>query len=108
MWEGAPTLLRWFMRLGWRSVLRLRLGPDHSPDHILGWRVIERRPEQTVCHLRSSSLSAYNTFVSRDGQFVWSTFVLYDRPIARLLWLPASLLHRPIVRFSLAKAQRRC
>ena len=107
MWEGAPTLLRWFMWMGWRGVLRLRLGQRHSPDHILGWQVIEREPDLTVCHLRSSSLSAYNTFARREGRLVWSTYVLYDRPLGRLIWLPASLLHRPIVRYSLARAQRR-
>lgn len=106
LWDGAPTLLRWFMTEGWRRVLRLRLERRRSPDHILGWSVTERLPERTVCRAQSPLLTAFNIFVRRDGEFVWSTYVFYDRPLARLIWRPVSLLHRPIVRFSLARAQR--
>src|SRR5690348_1942895 len=56
LWEGAPAVLRWFMTLGWRSVLRLRLGPHRSPDHILGWAITESLPAQTVCRSQSSFL----------------------------------------------------
>lgn len=106
LWEDAPRGLRWFMTMGWRWVLRLRLGPPHSSDHILGWSLTERRPEQAVCQAQSSFLTAYNTFVRRDDQFVWSTYVFYDRPVARLIWPPVSLLHRPLVRLSLARVQQ--
>ena len=103
-WEGAPAPLRWFMVAGWRLVLGLRLGPRHSENHILGWQVIDRRPDETVCQLRSGFLDAYNTFRLVDGRLVWSTFVIYDRPIARVIWPPVSLLHRPLVRFALRRA----
>jgi hypothetical protein len=103
-WEDAPATLRWFMVAGWRLVLGLRLGPRRSADHILGWRIVDRRPDETVCQLRSGFLSAYNTFRLIDGRLVWSTFVTYERPIARLIWPPTSLLHRPLVRFALRRA----
>jgi hypothetical protein len=103
-WEGAPALLRWFMLAGWRFVLGFRLGPRPSPDHILGWRIIDRRPDETVCQLRSSFLDACNTFRRVDGRLVWSTFVIYERPIARVIWPPVSLLHRPLVRIALRRA----
>ena len=92
------------MVAGWRFVLGLRLGPRRSPDHILGWHVIDCRPDETVCHLRSGFLDAHNTFRLVDGQLVWSTFVTYERPIARVIWPPVSLLHRPLVRFALRRA----
>ena len=92
------------MLAGWRFVLGLRLGPRPSPDHILGWRIIDRRPDEMVCQLRSSFLNAYNTFRRVDGRLVWSTFVIYERPIARLIWPPVSLLHRPLVRIALRRA----
>jgi hypothetical protein len=95
------------MTAGWRWVLRLELGPIGSPDHILGWLIADRPPGQTVCRLRSPFLTAYNTFVRHEDEFVWSTYVFYDRAIARLIWLPASLLHRRIVRSSLARVRRR-
>ena len=105
-WEGAPTPLRWFMLIGWRVALRLRLGPRHSADHILGWRIVDRAPDETVCQLDSSFLTAYNTFRHGNGRLVWSTFVLYERPIARLIWPPVALIHRPLVRNALRRAQR--
>ena len=105
LWEGAPTPLRWFMTLGWRGVLRLRLESTSSADGVLGWPVIERQPEKTVCGARSSFLTAFNTFAREGGRVVWSTHVFYDRPMARVLWPVAALLHQPIVRFSLARAR---
>ena len=103
-WEGSPAALRWFMLAGWRFVLGLRLGPRSSPDHILGWRIVDQSSDETVCQLRSGFLNAYNTFRSVDGRLVWSTFVSYERPVARVVWPPVSLLHRPLVRVALRRA----
>ena len=103
-WEGAPPPLRWFMVAGWRFALWLPLGPRPSADHILGWAIVDRRSDEIVCHLRSGFIGAYNTFRLVDGRLVWSTFVTYDRWIAKLVWPPASLLHRPLVRFALRRA----
>lgn len=105
-WEGAPLPLRWLLVAGWRFVLGLRLGPRDSPDHILGWRIVERRSDETVCHLRSGLINAYNTFRCVDGRLTWSTFVTYERPMARVIWPPVSLLHRPLVRVALRRAAR--
>jgi hypothetical protein len=92
------------MLAGWRLVLGLRLGPRQSPDHILGWKIIDRRPDETVCQLPSRFLDAYNTSVKVDGTFVWSTFVGYTRPFAKVIWPPVALLHRPLVRMALRRA----
>ncbi|HEX5265366.1 MAG TPA: DUF2867 domain-containing protein [Acidimicrobiales bacterium] len=104
-WEGAPAPMRWFMVLGWRFVLGLRLGPRGSMDHILGWRIVASRPDATACELRSRFLQAYNTFVKDSGRLVWSTLVFYERLSARLIWPPVSLLHRPLVRMALRRAR---
>jgi hypothetical protein len=104
IWEGAPTPLRWFMIVGWRYVLRLRVGPLTSPDHILGWRIAERGADEIVCRLESGFLSADNVFQRGDDTFVWSTFVGYERRGARIIWLPVSLIHRLLVRISLRRA----
>ena len=103
-WEAAPAPLRWFMLGGWRLILGLRLGPRHSQDHILGWTIVDRSPDETVCQLRSRFLEARNTFQKADGKLIWSTFVTYERPIARGIWSPVSLLHRLVVRVSLRRA----
>jgi hypothetical protein len=96
--------MRWFMLAGWRFVLGLRIGPRHSPGHILGWPIVDRRPDETVCRLQSRFLDAYNTFRLDEGKLVWSTLVVYERPIARVVWPPVSLLHRPMVRIALRRA----
>ena len=106
VWERAPAPLRWFMVSGWRIVLGLRLGPRGAPDHILGWRIVESGPDETVCQLRSAFLHASNSFRCVDGRLVFSTFVSYDRPIGRYIWLPVSLLHRPVARAALVRAAR--
>jgi hypothetical protein len=105
-WEGASAPLQWFMLAGWRFVLGLRLGPRSSSEHILGWSITRRSPDETVCQLRSRFLSASNIFRRVNGRLVWSTHVTYYRPIARVIWLPVSLLHRPIVRIALRRAAR--
>lgn len=104
VWEGAPAPLRWLMLLGWRLVLRLRIGPLRSADHILGWRIVDRGPNETVCQLRSGFLDAYNTFCKVDESFRWSTFVVYERRTARVIWPPVSVLHRLLVRVALRRA----
>jgi hypothetical protein len=98
--------MRWFIVFGWRYVLRLRLGPQHSPDYILGWRIVGRQREETVCQLASPFLNACNTFHLDGGQLVWSTLVFYERPMARMIWPPLSVVHRFLVRVSLRKAHR--
>ena len=60
-----------------------------------------------MCHLRSGFLDAYNTFRLIEGRLVWSTYVTYEKRIARVIWLPTSLLHRPLVRFALRRAALR-
>jgi hypothetical protein len=104
VWEEAPAPLRWFMLAGWRLVLGFRLGPRDSPDHVLGSRIVDRGPGETVCQLRSGFLNAHNTFRKVDGTFVWSTFVTYERPMARVIWPPVSLVHRLLVRIALRRA----
>jgi hypothetical protein len=48
------------MLTAWLFVLRLRLGPVHSPDHILGWRIVDRSSDEIVCQLRSNFLHTQN------------------------------------------------
>lgn len=105
-WECAPTPLRWFITAGWRLVLGLRLGPRRSRDHILGWRIVDCHPEEIACQLDSWFLNGYNTFRLTDGHLIWSTFVTYERPIAKVIWPPVSILHRALVRSALRRAAR--
>jgi hypothetical protein len=107
VWEEAPAPIRLFLIAGWRLVLGLRLGDRNSADHVLGWKIVHRLPNETAIEAKSRTLTAYNTFQRDDDRLIWSTFVRYDRPAARLIWPPVSLVHRPLVRYSLKGAARR-
>src|SRR4051794_25547248 len=41
---SVPALLRPVLLVGWRFVLRLRLGPTRATDHVLGWSVAVNQP----------------------------------------------------------------
>ena len=107
VWEEASAPMRLFLIAGWRLVLGLRLGSRDSADHVLGWKIVHRLPNETAVEAKSRTLTAHNTFRRDDQRLVWSTFVRYDRPAARIIWPPVSLLHRPLVRYSLRRAARR-
>ena len=104
VWERAPAPMRWVYVAGWRLVLRLRLGPRNSPDHVLGWRIVHRLPDETVVDAASSFLSAHNGFRRERDSIIWSTFVRYKRPIAKIIWPPVSVFHRVLVRRALRRA----
>ena len=105
--EQAPVALRWLIVVGWRFVLRLRLGPRQSPDHILGWKIIRRQPEDTVLELRSKFLTAHLVSRRAETHLSWSTFVRYDRRTAAFVWPPVSLVHRRTVPLALQLAAKR-
>lgn len=105
-WEGAPAVLRWIFVIGWRLGLGLRLGPLHSPDHVLGWKILRREPDGVTVEAASGLLSAYNSFERREECLVWSTFVNYRSGAGRMGWLAITPLHRLLVRIALGRAVR--
>jgi Protein of unknown function (DUF2867) len=105
--EGAPAALRLFITAGWQWVLRLELGPSHSSDHVLGWKITQRLPGETVLELRSAFLTAHLVFHRDATRLVWMTFVDYEQPMAAIIWPPVSLLHRRIVPYALRRAAAR-
>ena len=98
--------VRWFMLAGWRLGLGLRLGSIRSPDHILGWHIAARHSDEILCQAESWFLDAHNAFHIGDGQLVWSTFISYTRPLARVVWPPVAVIHRQLVRRALQRAAR--
>lgn len=100
--EGAPAPLRLFVRVGWRVVLGLRAVRD-APN-ILGWRIVSAEPRLVVLEQSSWLLSARLLLVVDNECIVWVTFVRHDKAPSRLVWSVLGLLHRPIVRYVLARA----
>ncbi len=95
--ERAPRPVRWFLLAGWRTVLGLRLGPYPSPEHVLGWRIVERAPDSITIELRSWLMTARQVFRTEQSRVTQATLVRYERRIAAVIWPPVSILHRQIV-----------
>jgi hypothetical protein len=46
--EQAPWPMRTTVWIAQRNLLRLRLGPRSSPDHLLGWKILRPAPARVV------------------------------------------------------------
>jgi hypothetical protein len=103
-WEGAPTIVRWLLVLGWRFVLGLRLAPGRSPTHVLGWLIVDDRPDTTTLHARSALITGHNVVIVQDSVVLWTTLVHYDRPVARPIWRLVELVHRIVLPYTLTHA----
>jgi len=104
IFEDAPTAMRWFLLLGWRAGLGLRLGPLRSPDHVQGWDILDRAANSVTLELHSWSLTCHLVFWLDDTKLVFSSSVRYDRKIGAVIWRPASIIHRRIVPYLLQNA----
>lgn len=103
--EGAP---RWF-RFAWPAVLGtlagLEFGPRDSSDHVLGWNVLEDRPDAFVLGLESSrGLVVRLITLVPDGQAVFATQLRLQTDYARRLWSVARPAHRYFAPYLLARA----
>lgn len=91
--EDPSVAMRWFLLAGWRTVLGLRLGPLRSPDHVLGWHVLDRAANSIVLETRSWFLTCNQVFWISECTLVYTTSVRYERKIGRVIWPPVSLVH---------------
>jgi hypothetical protein len=97
VFEGAQWAVRWLLVAGFRFGLGLRLAPRSSPDHILGWEILEETADSITLQAQSWFLTSRLVFQLDELHLTQSTRVRYDRAIAAILWLPVSIIHRQIV-----------
>jgi hypothetical protein len=102
--EDAPAAMRWFLRASWRVGLGLRLGPQHSSDHVLGWHILDRAASSVTLELYSWFLACHLVFWLEGTKLVFSTSIRYERKIGAVTWPPASIIHRRIVTYVLQHA----
>jgi hypothetical protein len=107
VFEDAPGPLRGLFASSFRYGLGLRLGPRTSPEHVLGWEIVDRQPDSITLESRSWFLTSRLVFRAEGSCLTQSTLVHYDRRIATVLWPPVSILHRQIVPRLLARAGSR-
>ena len=99
VFEGAPVARRWFIVVGWRLGLGLRLGP-RTPEHVLGWRITGRGANSLTLEQQSWMLTAQLVCWTSNQRSMHATFVRYDRidealasALLRLAW--ASVAPKP-------------
>jgi len=105
-WEGAPTIVRWFMTLGWRFALGLRLAPGRSPTHVLGWQIVDGSPETVTLQAHSTLLTGHNVVSVQESTVLWTTLVRYERSITRPIWRVTELVHRIVLAYALIHAEK--
>jgi hypothetical protein len=96
IFEGAPAVWRWVLIVGWRAVLRLRLGPRPSPDHVLGWQIVAATPNTLTLQARSALVTAHKVLEVGDGRLTVSTLIRYESRSARLIWSALAPVHHVI------------
>ena len=102
--EGASAAGRF---LAWQAVLNLQLERPSSPDHVVGWRLVERRRDHARMTARSWYVTADLLCVVDEGRVSIATFLTYDRTFGRLVWPPMSAVHRSLMPKVLIGAVRR-
>src|SRR4029453_11181469 len=90
----------------WRGVLGLRLKSRPSTERVAGWRVADRGGDWIRLEGSSWFLTAHLVTRLDDGQLFAGTFIRYDHPIARLIWVPMSAVHRRLMPGLLAQTVR--
>ena len=105
--EESGWLVRTLVSVVHRRVLRLRLAPPSSPDHVLGWAIARSEPD--VIQLEAASpLLGRGVIVGRrvePGRSVIETFVFYARrPASRVVWAVLAPAHRRVAPYLLERA----
>jgi len=110
--EGAPAPVRGFLVLGWTQVLRLRMGPKPSSEHVLGWEMSGPLPgtdhdfDSLVLQARSGLVTAHNVVVVKGASVLWATAVQFRKPAGRLVWGLAQPVHQLAMPRLLRRASR--
>ncbi len=81
----------------WRGVLGLRLRSRPPTERVGGWKIAERGADWMRLEASSWFLTAHLVIRLDDEHLSIGTFIHYDRPIAALVWVPASAVHRRLM-----------
>jgi Protein of unknown function (DUF2867) len=81
-----------------RHVLRFRLGPFTSSDHVIGWKIVHSDPDQFVLTANGSLMRGQLALRRQaDRHAVLTTQLFYrHRAAARIVWAVIGPVHRAI------------
>jgi hypothetical protein len=103
--EHAPAIVGWVVVFTHRHVLRFRLGPASSPKHIVGWQITTNEPD--VLCLKAEGSLVDGMMVARrteDNVARLTTFLSYQRPLARFVWAIVGPVHRRVAPYLMERA----
>lgn len=100
--KALPRWLPVFVAFVQRAFLGLRLKLRPSPDHLLGWKIVERGERWVRIEADSWFLTGHVVMHAEDGLMSFASFIRYDRRLAAVVWPPVSLVHRQVA-LSLAR-----
>jgi hypothetical protein len=91
-----------------RHVLRFRLGPLSSPNHVIGWQIMHSDHDAIVLTTNGSLMRGELTLRREDGgRATLTTRVHYHRKVAaRAVWAMVGPLHRVIAPRLMQRAAR--
>lgn len=78
----------------WRRILGLGLEPRPSAGRIGGWEVADRGDDWIRLEARSWFMAAQIAAYVSEDEVTAASFVRYDHPIARVVWVPVSIAHQ--------------
>jgi hypothetical protein len=73
---------------------------------VLGWRIIDDRPDTVTLEARSALITGHNVVIVGDSTVLWTTLVHYEHPIARPIWRLTELVHRIVLPYTLTHARK--
>ncbi len=97
VFEDAPAVVRWLLRVGWVVGLGLRLGPSNSDSHVFGWKILSVSPEVVVLGIDSYLLSAHLVVRVEESRALHITFVRYEHRVTRVVWAVAKPIHQLVI-----------
>lgn len=103
--EGASPVVRGIIRLAQVRVLRLRLRPRTDKQAVLGWPV--RASTSEAFHLRADGPLVAGDIVGRrtsPRRIVVTTSLVFERRLARPVWMLVGPLHRRVAAYLLRRA----
>jgi hypothetical protein len=106
MLEGVPPGLLLAVPAIQRVALGLRLQMRPSPEHVVGWKIVERGEDWMRLEAASWFLTGHVIVHVEDGHLSFATFVRYDRLPAAIIWPPVSLIHRQVALILVRAAAR--
>src|SRR5215470_11520915 len=81
----------------WRGVLGLRLKSGPSTERVGGWKIADRGEDWVRLEASSWFLTAQLVIRMDDRNLSAGTLIRYDHPIAPLIWVPLSAVHRRLM-----------